>query len=142
MTLVQLNPSRNLVSRPKEIDRFFNNFNLNLEESDTVWTPRVDVSENEKEYTIVAELPGLKKEDIHVNVENGYLKILGEKKSEEKTEGKNYHQIERKYGKFERSFRLPKLVKSGEIKAKYENGVLMLSIPKSEQTVAKQIEIN
>ena len=142
MTLVRWNPSRSLVSLPKEIDRFFNDLNLNFEESDTVWTPRVDVSENEKEYEIVAEVPGLKKEDIRIQVEDGTLKILGEKKSEEKTEQKNYHRVERIYGKFERAFRLPEQVKSDEIQAKYENGVLSLSIPKAEPAVAKQITIN
>ena len=142
MTLVKWKPARNLISFPYELDRFFNDFGLDYGHSDTVWSPNVDVSETEKNYEVKAEIPGLKKEDIKVTVEDNILKLSGEKKHEEETNDKNYHRLERSYGKFERSFRLPKEVKKEEIKASYKNGVLDVVIPKAEEVKPKEITVN
>jgi HSP20 family protein len=135
-------PNRNLVSLPEEIDRFFNNWGLDSKDCDCVWAPSVDVAESEKQYEIVAEVPGLKKEDIKISFENGLLTLSGERKQETGEKERNYHRIERSYGKFERSFRLPEEVDSEAIKANYKNGVLKLEIPKTEKALPKQIAIN
>jgi len=141
MTLVRWKPSRSLISLPREIDRFFDDFGLNFRDFDTVWSPRVDLAESEDGYEVKAELPGLKKEEIKVEVHDQVLTLTGEKKNEEKSDTKNYHRVERTYGRFERSFRLPKEVKSDEIKAKYNNGILTIDIPKSEETKPKEIAV-
>ena len=84
MSLVRWNPTRNLISISDEIDRFFNDFGLNLRESDTVWRPSVDLSETENTYEVKAEMPGMKKEDIKVEVKENVLILTGEKKHETK----------------------------------------------------------
>jgi HSP20 family protein len=142
MSLVRWNPNRNLISISDEIDRFFEDFGLNLRESDTVWRPSVDLSETENTYEVKAEMPGMKKEDIKVEVKENVLTLTGEKKHETKDDKKNFHRLERVYGKFQRSFRLPREVKSEEIKAKYRNGVLTIEIPKAEEMKPKEVAIS
>ena len=141
MSLVRWNPNRTLISISHEIDRFFNDFGLNLRESDTVWCPSVDLSETENTYEVKAEMPGMKKEDIKVEVKENVLILTGEKKHETKDDKKNFHRLERVYGKFQRSFRLPREVKSEEIKAKYRNGVLTIEIPKTEEMKPKEVSV-
>lgn len=105
--------------------------------------PSVDVAEADKAYTITAELPGLSAGDVDVSVANGSLIIKGEKQSEKKTEEKNYYLSERSYGAFERSFYLPEGVDRDNIKAEVANGVLTVTLPKTEaaQAKAKKIEV-
>lgn len=138
MTLIRWNPFRTLASLPLEVERFFEDFGLS---NDTVWVPSVDVTETDDAYELKAELPGLKKEDIHVSVEDNVLCLKGEKKQESESKTKSVHRIERMYGKFERSFRLPNGVKANEIKAKYENGILTVRLPKSEEAKRKEIPV-
>jgi HSP20 family protein len=140
--LVKWNPYRNLVSLPNELDRFFDDFNFGLNHTDSLWQPRVDLTETENNYELVAEIPGLSKEDINLSLEKNVLKISGEKKSETEANEKDYRRIERAYGRFERSFTLPENVKGELIKASYKDGLLRVEIPKSEKVVPKQIAIN
>ena len=142
MSLIKWNPYRNLISLPFEIDRFFNGFGLDLNVSDSVWSPTVDISETENQYEVNAEIPGLKKEDIKLSVEDNVLTLSGERKVEKETDKKNYHRIERAYGKFERSFRLPKEVDAENIKANYKNGVLTVQLPKTEAVKPKEIAVS
>ncbi|MFH1942155.1 MAG: Hsp20/alpha crystallin family protein [bacterium] len=142
MTLVRCKPMRNLVSLPNEIGRFFNDFGLNLGEQDTVWSPPVDVSETEKTYEIKAEMPGMDKKDIKVSFNDNVLTLSGEKNQEKDEKKKNYRRMERVYGRFERSFRLPLKVKSEEIKANYRNGVLTVEIPKDEEARVKEVVVS
>ena len=106
-------------------------------------TPEVDVTEKEDRYLVKADLPGMKQEDIKVNLEDNVLTISGERKEEkdEKDEKKHYHYYERRYGSFARSFTLPNTVKTDEIKAKYEKGVLHIEIPKAEAKKPKEIKV-
>ena len=106
-------------------------------------TPAVDVTEDKEKYLVKADLPGLKQEDIKVELDENVLKISGEKKHEheEKDEKKHYHYCERSYGSFERSFALPKGTDAEHIKAKYEDGVLSVEIPKTEIKKPKEIEV-
>ena len=108
------------------------------------WTPLVDISEDEKEFLIKAELPGLKKEEIQVSLDNGMLTISGERKTEKEEKTKKYHRVERAYGKFERSFTLPDKADSTKVNAEFKDGVLQVRLPKLEKTsaTAKEVKIS
>ncbi len=144
MTLVKWTPRRLGNVWNTNIDRLFDNFlNSDLRLSDEVSTvyPVVNIEETESEYLISAELPGMEKKDIHISLENNILALSGEKKSESKSEEKNFHRYERSYGKFYRSFELPHSVDREKIDASYKNGVLNISLPKAEEAKPKQIEV-
>jgi len=106
------------------------------------WSPLSDITEDDKEYVIKAELPDVKKEDVRVTVENGVLTISGERKFEKEEKKKKYHRIERAYGTFVRTFSLPDVADAGKVKAEFKNGVLTVHMPKSEKAKAKQVEVN
>ena len=99
------------------------------------------MTEDEKEFLIKAELPEVKKEDVKVTVENGTLRITGERKLEKEEEGKRYHRIERAYGSFERSFVFPENAKPEQLTAEYKDGVLKVHLPKSEAAKPKPVEV-
>ncbi len=123
-------------------ERLFEDFELpTLFEEREGWMPAFDVAENEKEYIVTAELPGIDPQDIEITISNGVLTIRGEKKREEETKGENYYYMERQYGAFQRSFRLPDEIKEDEIDATYKHGVLKLVIPKVHEGRVKRIEI-
>lgn len=103
--------------------------------------PRSDVAETEDAFVIEAELPGMRREDIKVEMKENILTISGENKAEEKEKTKGYHRIERSYGTFTRSFRLPSSVDETRISARYDNGVLRLTVPKREEARPRQIEV-
>ena len=113
------------------------------EESITVaeWAPLVDITEDDKDYLIKAELPEVKKEDVKVAVENGVLTISGERKSEKEEKNKKFHRIERAYGSFERSFIVPDDADADKVNAEFKDGVLKVHLPKSEKAKPKQIEV-
>lgn len=121
------------------LDEFFND-SLNYHRDS--FMPNVDISETEKEFEVAVALPGMKKEDINVNLENGRLTVSGERKFETEEDGKNFHRVESGFGSFNRSFQLPDTIDEESIQAKYENGVLNINIAKSEEKVKKQIEIS
>ena len=108
----------------------------------TAWFPPVDILESKDSYLLRAELPGMKKEDFNLEVENGTLTLSGERKFEEPANGVEYHRVERAAGKFVRTFSLPQTVKSEEIKASYRDGILEVHVPKAEEAKAKQIAID
>ncbi|MFM1941352.1 MAG: hypothetical protein RI897_334 [Verrucomicrobiota bacterium] len=105
------------------------------------WAPLVDVAEDEKGYSIKAELPEVKKEDVHVTVENGVLTINGERKFETEEKGRRYHRVERAYGSFTRSFTMPEDAESDHVTAEFRDGVLNVRITKSEKARPKSIEV-
>jgi HSP20 family protein len=123
------------------VERFFYGWPAFSEESDLTWAPRVDVNETEKEFIIDAELPGMEKKDIHVGVENDMLKITGERKDERKSENGNYSRRERHYGKFERTFALPDTVDAEKVNAEFKNGLLTITLPKTEKAKPKEIAV-
>ena len=141
MKLVRYNPMRSLITIPREIERFFDDFGLRLD-SDRVWNPSVDISESEEGFEFKADLPGMKKEDINIALKENVLSISGEKSHVDEKENKNFHRMERSYGKFERSFRLPSHIKADEIKASFKNGVLSVKVPKAEEAKAKEIAVS
>jgi HSP20 family protein len=105
------------------------------------WAPRVDIYETEDSYVVSADLPGIQKEDIGIDIKDNTLTIRGEKKFEEKSAKDNYVRVERKYGQFVRSFSLSDDVDKGKIKANYKDGVLEIKIPKRQEVAAKQIKV-
>lgn len=105
------------------------------------WSPVVDITEDEKEYLIKAELPEMKKEDIKINVQDDVLSISGERKYEKDEKGKKYHRVERAYGSFLRSFTLPQDADGSKVSATYKDGVLAIHLPKSEKAKPKAIEV-
>lgn len=106
------------------------------------WSPSVDIVENKDEFVVKADMPGVKKEDLKLDVQNNTLVIKGNKKQEEKVEKDNYIRVERSYGSFIRSFSLPTNVDSTKINAKFTDGVLEIKIPKKEEAKPKEIKIN
>jgi HSP20 family protein len=105
------------------------------------FSPLVNEKVTDKGYIIEVDLPGVKKEDIEISVEDGILTIRGERKLEKKEEAENYTRIESFFGRFERAFKLPADADSENIEAKYEDGVLKIFIPKKQKDSGKKIEI-
>ena len=105
------------------------------------WAPLVDVAEDDKEYIIKAELPEVKKEDVKVTVDDGTLRITGERKFEKEEKGRKYHRIERAYGSFERVFALPEGAKAEAVRAEFHDGVLEVHLPKGEVAKTKSLEV-
>jgi len=105
------------------------------------WSPLVDISEDDKEYLIKAEIPEMKKEDIKLNVHDDVLTITGERKYEKEEKNKKYHRVERAYGSFVRSFTLPEDADGTKVGAEYKDGVLKFHLPKSEKVKPKAIEV-
>src|SRR5262245_49056883 len=145
MSIVRWNPARELLGVQNEMNRLFSNFfDRDLFETSyrhSTWEPAVDISESAEEFLISADLPGLSKDDVKISYEDGVLTIRGEKKQEKETKEKNYHRVERSYGMFERSFRLPSRIEVKAIEAKFNDGVLNLRLPKAEDAKPKEIPI-
>src|SRR3989449_9103056 len=106
------------------------------------WSPLADITEDEREYVIKAELPELRKEDVKVTVENGVLTISGERKFEKEEKKKKYHRVERGYGSFVRTFALPEDADANKVKAQFKQGMLEVHLPKNEKAKPKQIEVS
>jgi len=107
-----------------------------------VWYPPVDILESKDSYLIRAELPGMKKEDFNLELDEGTLTLSGERKVEEPAEGAAYHRSERLAGKFTRSFHLPQTAAQDGIKATYRDGILEVYVPKAEEAKPKKITVN
>jgi HSP20 family protein len=105
------------------------------------WSPLVDITEDEKEYVIKAELPEMKKEDVRLTVEHDVLTISGERKFEKEEKGRKYHRVERAYGSFMRTFSLPEDADGSRVTADFKDGMLQVHLPKSEKAKPKAIQI-
>lgn len=143
MTLVRWSPVRDVLAVRDEMSRL-------LEESlgrgygsdaPVAWQPVVDIEEQPDKYTVRAELPGMKLEDITITLKDYQLVIRGEKRREEEKKDSTYHRVERVYGQFERAFTLSHLVQSDKIEAIYRDGVLEVSIPKADEAKPREITI-
>ena len=146
-------PTRHRYIRPlsslrEELDRIFGEFLPTTPEaiegsgSSAVWSPRVDFSENDKSYMLKVDLPGMRKTDITVSVDDHILTISGERKEEKKEEKEDYILLERAYGNFRRSLNLPKSAEVNKVKAEFANGVLSVEVPKSEERKARLVAVN
>ena len=108
----------------------------------TGWMPPADLRETDTAYLIEAELPGVTKDDVELTYDDGVLTFSGERKFEAEDESNDYRRIERRYGSFSRSFRLPREVKADEVTAAFENGLLTITVPKGEDARPRTIKIN
>ena len=146
MSIVRYDPFRDLRTLQEEVNRLFST-NLTRgfgEESIGRWDsrPRVDIYENKDHIVLEAELPGMKREDFELSVENNVITLRGERQFEKNEDSDNYHRVERSYGSFTRSFTLPQTVSAEGATAEYKNGVLRVTLPKREEAKARRIEIS
>jgi HSP20 family protein len=128
-----------------ELDRLFNGPFSDWTRGSRVlsaWSPAVDLYEDKDNVTVKAELPGMKKEDINVSLEDGVLSISGERKTEKRFEGTETFRSERFVGRFQRTISLTTEVKADQVKADYKDGILTVTLPKAEEAKPKHIQIN
>jgi HSP20 family protein len=146
MAIVRWRPFRDMMNIQDEVNRLFDDFLgrplLRTEWSEEVWSPSVDISETEDKVIIKAEMPGLNKDEVKISLQDNTLTLMGEKKQEKVEKDANYHRVERSYGVFNRSFTLPTSVKSDKIKATYKDGILSITLPKTEEVKPKEIPIS
>jgi len=145
MDLVQWRPFREVSRLRREMDRLWDEYfgpgRRALQPFEEVWTPAVDVSETGDKVTVKAEIPGLEAKDIDISIVGDTLTIKGEKKAEREEKGENFHLVERSYGSFSRTLKLPTAVDADKVEATYKNGVLTITCPKKEEVKPKAIEI-
>ncbi|KYQ89569.1 hypothetical protein DLAC_09522 [Tieghemostelium lacteum] len=133
------NPWRffNNAMNPFEFDRDLMNWNSSL--GGQMWKPSVDVKETENNLIIKADLPGMTKDQIQIEVDNGQLIISGERSSEKKEDNEKFHRVERSYGSFTRSFAVPEGCTAESINAHFDNGVLELTLPKLQKSKSQKV---
>jgi HSP20 family protein len=156
MTLIRWKPVRDesrwspvtdlaseFLTMQREVDRMFDRYNGTVTDESRAsdLSPHVDVSEEENNYLLNVELPGVEKKDVKITVSDGVLRIKGDKKQTLEQKEDKFQRIERCFGSFERSFTLPAAVRSDKIEADFKNGVLTISIPKEEEAKPKEIEV-
>jgi len=145
MSLVKWTPKRSYLTPFEDWDNFLTDFFGDFRNEPAYetrnWSPAVDIHETDDEYVVTADLPGLRKKDIHVNVKDNVLTISGERKAEEKEGKLHYRRTERFYGSFQRCFRLPDQVQEAKIGASFKDGVLTVNLPKAEEVRSKEVDI-
>jgi HSP20 family protein len=146
MTLIRRDVTNDLRNLQEDFNRLFGSgfprlFNAEEGLLRGSWNPTVDIYENEDGIVLEADLPGLKPGDFELSVENNTLTLRGERRFEKKSEGENYHRIERSYGSFTRSFTLPATVNLDQVAAEFKDGVLQVRLPKREEVKPRQIQV-
>lgn len=145
MNVIKYDPFRELRGLHDEMNRLFTGLGpSNMDKGEFArgsWAPNVDIYEDKDRLIVEAELPGMNRDDFEISVENNVLTLKGERKFEKKTEGDNYHRVERSYGAFTRQFTLPQTITAEGATADFENGVLRVALPKREETKARKIEV-
>jgi HSP20 family protein len=142
--MTRFTPSQQLAAR-EPLFRLFDTFFADSGEDVTSrpWMPPVDIQESDDAYHLQAELPGLTSENVQITLENNVLRLSGERTFEKDTTKKeNFHRVERVYGSFSRSFALPHQVASDRVEAKFDHGVLSITVPKAEQAKPRRISIS
>ncbi len=143
MSLVRYNNPWNLLNTLQR--ELYNPEFSHLDSDDSAatasWAPSVDISENDKEFILLADIPGVDPDDIEISMEKGVLTIKGERNTENVEEGENYRRVERQSGQFYRRFTLPDSADADKIEAKSEHGVLKITIPKQEVAISRRIEV-
>ena len=146
MTIMRYDPFRDLRTLQEEVNRLFTGSMPRSFDDEGIargaWSPSVDIFENKDQIVLEAELPGMKREDFDLSIENNVITLRGQRQFEKKDESDNYHRVERAYGTFTRSFTLPNTVTGEGANAEYKNGVLRVTLPKREETKARRIEVS
>ncbi len=122
-------------------ERFFGGFALPELKAEVDFDPKFDIKETEEGFEVLADVPGLKPEEIEVTLQDGVLTIQGEKKSEREEKQEKYHLVERSYGRFYRSFRLPEDIDCEKLSATQKDGVLKITLPRGPEAKPKEIEV-
>jgi len=146
MAITRWDPFRDLGLLQERMNRVFEDAAVRGWKNDepsatTSWSPAVDIYETDNEIMVQAELPGVDRKDIALQLENNVLTLKGDRRFEKETNQENYHRIERSYGGFSRAFTIPTVVDEDKIRADYRDGILKIALPKKEQVKAKQIKI-
>ena len=146
MALARWTPRGNLQSFQDEMNRMFNQFFQGGTGEEAgwgvrTWAPPVDIYETDDALILKAELPGVSKDDVSIEIHQNTLILRGQRKHEAEVKEEHYHRVERAYGTFQRSFTLPTLVDQEHVQATYKDGVLELRLPKSEAAKPKRIAI-
>ena len=141
MTLVKWNPTRNLWNLNDDVFKTFFNEDRYMARNRDGYYPAVNIEENEDAYRVSIELPGMEKKDIKISFQDDVLTVSGEKKDQKEEKDRNYHYFERRFGKFERSFRIHTDVIVDKIDAGFKDGVLTVDMPKAEIVKPKEIEV-
>lgn len=143
MSMIRYNNPWNLLNTlQRELQPDYNRLNEDDASVATAnWAPSVDISEDDKAFTLVADIPGVDPKDIDISMEKGVLTIKGERSSENVEEGRNFRRVERQSGQFYRRFTLPDSADADNIEARSEHGVVTVTIPKQEVAVSRRIEV-
>lgn len=144
MAITRWQPYRELTQFQDRMNRLFDELWGNggeMERAQAAWAPAVDICEEEDRIVLKADLPGVEQKDIHLDVEGGRLTIKGERRLERSSDDEGCHRLERAYGAFVRSFRLPDVIDPDGIKAAYKDGVLEVTLPKKEEVKPRKVEI-
>jgi HSP20 family protein len=147
MNLVKWDPFKELEDVSTRLNRIFGRPALPVESDREMlsmadWMPSVDISETDNSYLVKAEIPGVNKDDVKVTIEDGMLTLQGERKQEKEEGGKKYHRIERSYGCFMRSFRLPDDADESATKAEFKDGMLNITLNKSKKTRSNAVNVS
>ena len=147
MQLVRWNPMNEMFSLRRPLNRMFDDFFLpgtTTEDGSLTrgWNPVVDIYDNEDKIVIKAELPGVNKKDIEIDIKDRVLTLKGERSADKELKEDNYYRREMTYGRFERSFNLPAEVDPDKVKADYKDGILKVEVPKPEHKKPKQITVH
>jgi len=142
MPIVRWNPFQGLMD-VRNLDRLVDEFLAHplAEINGGHWYPAIDISEDDNNILATVEIPGMDKENVKIRLQENILTISGEKKKETEQKGINYHRVERSYGTISRSVTLPTPVQGEKVKALYKDGLLKITLPKTEKTKAKEISI-
>ena len=147
MNPVKWNPSVELEEISNRLNRIFGRPPARAESGKETlamadWAPCVDISETDAAYLVNAEIPGVKKEDVRVTIEDGMLTLQGERKMEKESKSNKFHRVERCYGSFMRSFLVPDDADEGKIKAEFKDGMLNITLAKSEKAKPRQVNVS
>lgn len=147
MNLIKWDPFGELENISNRLNRIFGRSLVRSESSNEMlavadWAPSVDISETDTAYLIKGEIPGVKKEDVKVTLQDGMLTIQGERKQEKEEKGKKFHRVECSYGSFMRSFRVPDDAEENKVKAEFKDGMINVTLPKSAKAKDKTKTIN
>jgi HSP20 family protein len=135
-------PFRELLNLRDDMDRFFDTFfGRTPEEVEGFWSPTIDIEEDNENYFVKAELPGIIRDDIRISIRGNLITLSGERKHTSEAKTKTFHRIERSYGQFSRTIALPSDVDSDKVKATHKDGILTVILPKPESVKPKEIEV-
>ena len=142
--MFRFDPYRELGVLQNEMNHILDRLGRRGEQSSTAigWVPQMDIYEDDQNFVLYADLPGMTREDIELHLENRTLTIRGERKPEKELKRENFHQMERDTGRFARSFTLPQTIESEKISASFKEGVLTVVLPKADEIKPRTIKIN